>query len=80
MDLFAEIKEIILKELVLDEEAVVSGSHLQDDLGADSLALLNLTEIIGKRYGIEIMGDDLVEIENVGELVNLVESKISSKS
>ncbi len=80
MDLFAEIKEIIVKELALGEEAVVSGSHLQEDLGADSLALLNLTEIIGKRYGIEIMGDDLVEIENVGELINLVESKISTKS
>ena len=80
MDLFNEIKEIILKELALDEAAVVSEAHLQDDLGADSLALLNLTEIIGKRYGIEIMGDDLVEIENVGELINLVESKISTKS
>jgi acyl carrier protein len=80
MDLFTEIKEIIVKELALEEAAVVSAAHLQDDLGADSLALLNLTEIIGKRYGIEIMGDDLVEIENVGELVSLVESKISSKS
>ena len=80
MGLFNEIKEIIVKELALDEEAVVSEAHLQDDLGADSLALLNLTEIIGKRYGIEIMGDDLVEIENVGELINLVESKISTKA
>lgn len=80
MDLFNEIKEIIVKELALDEAAVVSEAHLQEDLGADSLALLNLTEIIGKRYGIEIMGDDLVEIENVGELINLVESKISTKS
>jgi acyl carrier protein len=80
MDLFNEIKEIIVKELALDEEAVVSEAHLQDDLGADSLALLNMTEIIGKRYGIEIMGDDLVEIENVGELLKLVESKISTKS
>jgi len=80
MDLFNEIKEIIVKELALDKEAVVSEAHLQDDLGADSLALLNLTEIIGKRYGIEIMGDDLVEIENVGELINLVKSKISTKS
>ena len=80
MDLFNEIKAIIVKELALDEEVVVSEAHLQDDLGADSLALLNLTEIIGKRYGIEIMGDDLVEIENVGELLILVESKISTKS
>jgi acyl carrier protein len=66
--------------LALDEEVVVSEAHLQDDLGADSLMILNLTEIIGIRYEIEIQGDDLVDIANVGELVKLVESKISSKS
>ena len=80
MDLFAEIKEIIIEELAVDEEAVVSEAHLQDDLGADSLMILNLTEVIGVRYEIEIQGDDLVDIANVGELVKLVESKISSKS
>ena len=79
MEIFSEIKEIIVKELALDEEAVVPEAHLQDDLGADSLALLNLTELIGKRYDIGITGDDLVEINSVSELVQLIESRISSK-
>jgi acyl carrier protein len=80
MDLFAEIKGIIVKEWALDEEIVVSEAHLQDDLGADSLMLLNLTEIIGIRYGIEVTGDDLIEVTNVGELIKLIESRISSES
>jgi len=79
MEIFSEIKDIIAKELALDEEAVVPEAHLQDDLGADSLALLNLTELIGKQYDIVITGDDLVEISNVSELVQLIESRISSK-
>ena len=79
MEVFSEIKDIIAKELALDEEAVVPEAHLQDDLGADSLALLNLTELIGKRYDIVITGDDLVEIEDVRELVQLIESRISAK-
>jgi acyl carrier protein len=79
MEIFSEIKEILVKELALDEEAVVPEAHLQDDLGADSLALLNLTELIGKRYDIGITGDDLVEINSVSELVQLIESRISSK-
>ena len=79
MEIFSEMKDIIAKELALDEEAVVPEAHLQDDLGADSLALLNLTELIGKRYDIVITGDDLVEINNVSELVQLIESRISSK-
>ena len=79
MGIFSEIKDIIAKELALDEEAVVPEAHLQDDLGADSLALLNLTELIGKRYDIVITGDDLVEINSVSELVQLIESRISSQ-
>jgi acyl carrier protein len=39
-----------------------------------------LAEAIGARYGIELQGDDLVDIANVGELVKLVESKIALKS
>ena len=79
MEIFSEIKKMLVKELALDEEAVVPEAHLQDDLGADSLALLNLTELIGKRYDIALTGDDLVEINNVSELVELIESRISSK-
>jgi len=79
MEIFSEIKEIIVKELALDDEVVKPEAHLQDDLGADSLALLNLTELIEKRYDIGITGDDLVEINNVSELVQLIESRISSK-
>ena len=79
MEIFAEIKEIIVKELAVDDELVIPEAHLQDDLGADSLALLTLTELIEKRYDIGITGDDLVEIDNVSELVQLIESRISSK-
>ena len=80
MALYDEIKEIIATELALDEEVVVPKAHLQDDLGADSLGLLNLAEALDKRYGIQLQGDDLVDIPNVGELVKLVELKIALKS
>ena len=79
MDLYDEIKEIIVTELALDKEVVVPEAHLQDDLGADSLGLLNLAEAIDARYGIQLQGDDLVDIANVGELVKLVKSKIALK-
>jgi len=80
MTLYDEIREIITNELALDKEVVVPEAHLQDDLGADSLGLLNLAEAIDARYGINLQGDDLVDIANVGELVKLVESKIALKS
>ncbi len=79
MALYDEIKELIISELAVDENVVVPEAHLQDDLGADSLGLLNLAEAIDARYGLQLQGDDLMDIPNVGELVKLVESKIASK-
>ncbi len=77
MELFAEIKNMIVNAFALEEEAVVLEAHLQDDLGADSLAIMNLAEAIAKRYRIEIQGEDLIELDSVGELVELVKSKVS---
>ncbi len=78
MDLYKEIKEMIVKALAIEEEEVQPEAHLQDDLGADSLAILNLAEAIGERYGIEIEGDDILDAENMNGIVAFVEAKIPS--
>ena len=78
MELFSEIKTIIEKKLAVDVEAVTKDAHLQFDLGADSMALLTLSVAISEKYGIELLAEDIVELENIGELVSLVESKISA--
>jgi acyl carrier protein len=80
MELFSEIKNMIVSVFALEEESVVSEAHLEDDLGGDSLAIMNLAEAIAKRYGIEIQSEDIIEVDNVGELVELVKLKISSKT
>ncbi len=78
MELFSEIKAIIAKLLAVDAEAITKEAHLQFDLGADSLAILNLSVAISEKYGIELLVEDIVELENIGELISLVESKIST--
>lgn len=79
MDIYNEIKEMLVNAAAVEEEVVVPEAHLQDDLGVDSLALVYIAEAIAKRHGIELQSDDLVDLENVNELVKLVESRISSK-
>ena len=78
MDLFSEIREMIVKLLAINNEEVTINAHIQVDLGADSLALMNLAMAINKKYGLELLLDDFVELENVGELISLVESRIKT--
>jgi len=80
MELFNELKEIIAEELAIDESTVVPGVHLQDDLGADSLGILNIAEAIADKYKITIVADDLVDVANVGELMEMVKVKIATIS
>ena len=80
MELFNELKELIAGELAIDESTVVPGAHLQDDLGADSLGILNIAEAIADKYKIAIVADDLVDVANVGELMERVKVKIAAKS
>ena len=80
MELFNELKEIIAAELAIDESTVVPGVHLQDDLGADSLGILNIAEAIADKYKITIVADDLVDVANVGELMEMVKVKIATIS
>ncbi len=75
MELFSEIKELIVKLLAVDDEQVQENVHLHFDLGADSLGYMNLTMAINKKYSIELDNDDVMELDNVGELVNLVKEK-----
>ena len=78
MELFSEIKTMIGKKLAVDAEAVTKDAHLQFDLGADSLAILSLSVEISEKYGIELLVEDIVGLENIGELTSLVESKINT--
>ena len=78
MELFSEIKAIIAKLLAVDTEAITKEAHLHFDLGADSLGLVNLATAISEKYDIELTGEDLVELDDVGQLVSLVESRIKT--
>jgi acyl carrier protein len=78
MELYSEIKGMVVKLLAIDDEDVTEDAHLQFDLGADSIALMNLAMAINKKYSLEVVIDEIVELENVGELFSLVESKIET--
>ncbi len=78
IELFSEIKTIIGKKLSVDPEKVTKDAHLQFDLGADSLAIFILSVEISQKYGIELLAEDVVELENIGGLISLVESKINT--
>ena len=67
---FAKVKEIIIDQLGVDEEAITMGASFRDDLEADSLDLVELIMAFEEEFGGEISDDEAQKITTVGEAVN----------
>ena len=72
---FDKIKSIIVEQLDADEAAVTMDANIQDDLGADSLDVVDLVMSIEENFDIEIPDEDVENIKTVGDIVKYIENK-----
>ncbi len=74
-----KIKEIIVEQLGVKPEEVVSEASFVDDLGADSLDTVELVMAFEEEFGTEIPDEDAEKIQSVGDAVKYIEEKLGSK-
>jgi len=67
--------EIIAEQLSVDKEKVVPGASFVDDLGADSLDLVELIMAMEEAYDIEIPDEDAESITTVQDAIDYVNKK-----
>ena len=76
-DLFAKIKENLVETLELDADHVTLETNIVDDLGADSISLMEFTLALEDEFGIEISDEDAEHILTLGQVVDYVSDKIN---
>ena len=69
-----KVKVILAEQFDVDEDSLTNDTDLQDDLGADSLDVVDLLMSIEDEFEIEIPDEEIEHIRTVGELVNYIES------
>lgn len=75
MALEARVTELIVEQLgISSEEAVASASFL-DDLGADSLDIVELVMSLEEEFDIEIPDEDAEKIQTIGDAITYVKEK-----
>lgn len=72
---FEKVKKIIVDELGVDAAKVNPNAKFIEDLGADSLATVELLMAFEKEFGIEIPDDDAQNIKSVQDAINYIDSK-----
>jgi len=76
MSLEAKVKELIVQQLGVSENEVVPEAKFIDDLGADSLDLVELVMALEDEYGIEIPDEDAEKIVTVGDAIKYIQERV----
>ena len=73
-----KVKSIIVEQLGVDADEVTPQASFTDDLGADSLDIVELVMAFEEEFGIEIPDEDAEKIGRVQEAIDYIDSQASS--
>ena len=71
-EIFQNLKEIIVEQLGVEEEKVILEASFTDDLGADSLDVVELVMALEEKFNIEISDEQADKISTVEDLVEYI--------
>ncbi len=75
--IFEKIKEIIVEQLGVEEDAVMMNTYLMKDLEADSLDAVEIIMAIEDEFDLEVPDEDAEKFQTIGDIVKYVEENIN---
>ncbi len=77
MSVEKRVKEIIVEQLGVNDSEVTPEAKFVDDLGADSLDLVELVMALEEEYNMEISDEDAEKILSVGDAIEYIQSHVA---
>lgn len=71
--IFEKVKELVAEQLGVAEEDITESSNIQDDLGADSLDVVDLVMALEDEFEVEIPEDKVENMKTIGDIVKFIE-------
>lgn len=73
---FDKIKAALIAQFEVDPDKITRETDIMNDLGADSLDLVELIMTLEEEYGISVTDESVYEHKTVGEIADFIESLI----
>jgi len=77
MSTFEKVKDLVVDQLGVSEDKVNEDASFIEDLGADSLDVVELVMAFEEEFGIQIPDEDSAKIKTVGDAVRYIEEKVN---
>lgn len=74
---FEKVRDILVDQLDLEEEKVTMDASITDDLGADSLDVVDLVMSLEEEFDVEIPDNQVENIKTVGDIVRYIEDNVA---
>lgn len=71
--IFEKVADLVAEQLGIDKKNVKLESNIIEDLGADSLDVIEMLMTLEDEYGITIPDEKINQIKTVGQIVELIE-------
>jgi acyl carrier protein len=75
---FERVKAIVVDQLGVEEDEVTENASFVEDLGADSLDVVELVMALEEEFGIQIPEEDAEKIQTVGQAVQYIEEHLQA--
>ena len=72
--MFEQIRDILAKQLQIDADKITMTTDIADDLGADSLDVVEMLMTIEEEFGVTVPDDDVMAFKTVGDVVAYLEN------
>lgn len=79
MGIYDEIKAIVIEQLGVDGDKVNPNSKFIDDLGADSLDMVELTMALEDKFSISISDEEAQKITTIKDAVEFIENELANQ-
>ncbi|BAZ33097.1 acyl carrier protein [Cylindrospermum sp. NIES-4074] len=79
-DIFDRVKEIVVEQLDVEEEKVVPNASFTNDLGADSLDIVELVMALEEEFDLEIPDEAAEKILTVQEVVDYINNNVAASA
>ncbi|MBE6885879.1 MAG: acyl carrier protein [Oscillospiraceae bacterium] len=73
---FEKVKTIIADQLAIDEDSITMESNVIDDLGADSLDVVDVLSQLQDEFSVDVPDSEIENMKTIGDIVNYIENNL----